>query len=57
MERYEYFKLFHDISKTDSTLLASQLKELAFKKGDVRTVPGQAQKASNMLLFPRLNRR
>ncbi len=43
MERYEYFKLFHDISKEDYDLLIKKLKPKSFKKGDFITVPGQIQ--------------
>lgn len=44
MERYEYFKLFHDIGKTDYELLTQKLKTRRFKKGDFITVPEQVQK-------------
>ncbi len=44
MERFEYFKLFHDISTADYNLLNAKLKTKAFKKGDVITVPGKVQK-------------
>lgn len=44
MERYEYLKLFHDISKTDYERLTQNLKTRKFKKGDFITVPGQVQK-------------
>ncbi len=44
MERYEYFKLFHDISAADYDLLSGKLKTKTFKKGDLIIVPGQIQK-------------
>lgn len=44
MERYEYFKLFHDISKADYDLLTQNLKSKTFKKGDFITVEGQIQR-------------
>lgn len=44
MERYEYFKLFHDIGKDDYELLTKNLKTSKFKKGDFITVAGQVQK-------------
>lgn len=44
MERYEYFKLFHEIGKADYALLAGKLKTKAFKRGTFITVPGQVQK-------------
>jgi CRP-like cAMP-binding protein len=44
MKRHEYFKLFHDISITDYTLLKDKLKTKTFRKGDFITVPGQTQK-------------
>jgi CRP-like cAMP-binding protein len=44
MERYEYFKLFHDISTADFDLLTEKLKTKTFQKGDFITVPGQVQK-------------
>lgn len=44
MERHEYFKLFHNISTADYTLLTDSLKSKFFKKGDFLTVPGQIQK-------------
>lgn len=44
MERYEYFKLFHDINKADYKLLTDKFKARTFKKGDFITVPGQVQK-------------
>ncbi len=44
MERYEYFKQFHDISLADYRLLTDNLKPRSFKKGDCITVPGQVQR-------------
>ncbi|HWV73309.1 MAG TPA: Crp/Fnr family transcriptional regulator [Pseudosphingobacterium sp.] len=44
MERYEFFKQFHDISITDYHLLTDCLKTRSFKKGDFITVPGQIQR-------------
>lgn len=44
MKRYEYFKLFHDISTADYELLTQDLKPKSFKKGDFITVPGQTQR-------------
>jgi CRP-like cAMP-binding protein len=44
MERYRYFKLFHDISTEDYSLLTDKLKPKTFKKGQLITVPGQVQK-------------
>ncbi len=44
MQRYEYLKLFHDISMVDYTLLTNNLKTKIFKKGDIITVEGQIQK-------------
>lgn len=44
MERYEYFKLFHDIGQADYDLLTQKLRTKTFKKGDFITVPGQVQK-------------
>lgn len=44
MERYEYFKLFHDISTADYNLLTKNLKTKTFKKGDFITVPDQTQR-------------
>jgi len=44
MERYEYFKLFHDISIADYNLLTEKFKTKIFKKGDFITVPGQIQR-------------
>lgn len=43
MERYDYFKLFHNISTADYNLLTNNLKTKSFKKGDFITVPGQIQ--------------
>ncbi len=44
MDRFEYFKLFHDISQSDYDLLTRNLKTKSFKKGDMITVPGQIQR-------------
>lgn len=44
MDRYEFLKQFHDISKTEYDLLNSKLKTKAFKKGELITVPRQVQK-------------
>lgn len=44
MEREQYFKQFHDISKADYLLLTENLKSRSFKKGDFITVPGQVQR-------------
>lgn len=44
MERYEYFKLFHQINRADYDLLTINLKSKSFKKGEFITVTGQIQK-------------
>ena len=44
MERYEYFKLFHDISKADYDLLTQNLKSKTLRKGEFITVEGQIQR-------------
>jgi CRP-like cAMP-binding protein len=44
MERYEFFRGFHDISITDYHLLTDCLKVRSFKKGDFIIVPGQIQR-------------
>lgn len=44
MERYEYFKLFHNICQDDYDLLTRRLKSKTFKKGDLLIVPGQTQR-------------
>ena len=44
MERYDYFKLFYDISKADFNLLTEKLKSRLFKKGNFIIVPGQVQR-------------
>lgn len=44
MERYEFFKGFHDISVADYQLLTDSLKPRSFKKNDFITVPGQIQR-------------
>jgi CRP-like cAMP-binding protein len=44
MDRYEYFRLFHDVSEADVDLLTKNLKTRSLKKGEWITVPGQVQK-------------
>lgn len=44
MTQYEYFKLFHAISREDYDLLTEQLQTRSFKKNDLIIVPGQTQK-------------
>jgi CRP-like cAMP-binding protein len=44
MERYEYFKLFHELSTADYVLLTKNLKTKTFKKGHFITVTGQTQR-------------
>lgn len=44
MERYEYFRLFFDISKADYDLLTENLKTKTFKKGNLLAVPGKVQR-------------
>lgn len=44
MERYEFFKQFHDISPADYHLLTDHFKTRSFKKGDFITIPGQVQR-------------
>lgn len=44
MNRLEYFKLFHNISSDDYSLLTDKLKTKKFKKGEFITIPGQVQK-------------
>ncbi|MBK8503175.1 MAG: Crp/Fnr family transcriptional regulator [Saprospiraceae bacterium] len=44
MERLEYFKRFHDLSKTDYDLLVEKLRPISLKKGEIIIVPGQIQK-------------
>ncbi|WP_343307959.1 Crp/Fnr family transcriptional regulator [Chitinophaga niabensis] len=44
MTQYEYFKLFHAISKADYDLLISQLQTKFYRKNDLIIVPGQTQK-------------
>jgi len=44
MNRYEYFRLFHDISPADFDMLNDGLQSKSFKKGAFLTVPGQVQK-------------
>jgi len=42
--QYEYFRLFHAISKADYELLISQLQTKTYRKNDLLIVPGQTQK-------------
>jgi CRP-like cAMP-binding protein len=44
MERYEFFKQFHDISLAEYHLLVDCLKTKSFRKGDFITMPGQIQR-------------
>ncbi|RBL88350.1 Crp/Fnr family transcriptional regulator [Chitinophaga flava] len=44
MERYHYFRQFHDISLADYHLLIENLQHRSFKKGDSIIVPGQIQR-------------
>lgn len=44
MERYHYFKQFHDIGPADYHLLMDNLQPRSFKKGDAIVVPGQIQR-------------
>ncbi|PPL02250.1 cAMP-binding domain of CRP or a regulatory subunit of cAMP-dependent protein kinases [Parapedobacter indicus] len=44
MERYTFFKQFHDIPLTDYHLLTDRFQTRSFKKGDFITVPGQIQR-------------
>ncbi|MEZ2444762.1 Crp/Fnr family transcriptional regulator [Chitinophaga sp. RCC_12] len=44
MERYEFFRQFHDISIADYQLLTDSLGVRSFKKGEFITVPGQVQR-------------
>jgi len=44
MQRFEYFKLFHNISLADYELLTQNLKTKTFRKGDLLMVPGLIQK-------------
>lgn len=44
MERFEYFKFFHNISLADYELLTQNLKTKILRKGDLLTAPGQIQK-------------
>jgi CRP-like cAMP-binding protein len=44
MERYQYFRLFHDMNKADYQLLTDALKPKSFKKGELITSPGMVQK-------------
>lgn len=44
MTRYEYLRLFYDISLADYELLTEGLRPRTFQKGEFITVPGQVQK-------------
>ncbi|MBC9912564.1 Crp/Fnr family transcriptional regulator [Chitinophaga varians] len=44
MERYHYFRQFHDISLADYHLLTDNLQLRSFKKGESIVVPGQVQR-------------
>jgi CRP-like cAMP-binding protein len=44
MDRYENFRLFHDINVEDYELLTRNLKSQKFKKGDQIITPGQVQR-------------
>lgn len=44
MDRFDYFRLFHDIERADYEMLTRHLKTKTFKKGDLITVPGQVQR-------------
>ncbi len=44
MDRYEYFRLFHDISVEDYNLMTRRLKNKRFRKGQVLVVPGEVQR-------------
>ncbi|MGN7822944.1 Crp/Fnr family transcriptional regulator [Chitinophaga sp. 22536] len=44
MERYNYFKQFHDISLADYNLLTEHLQPRSFKKGESIIMPGQVQR-------------
>jgi CRP-like cAMP-binding protein len=44
MERYDYFRQFHDISPADFKLLTGKLKSRSCSKGEFLVVPGQIQK-------------
>jgi len=44
MDRYQYFRHFHDIGAADYELLTSKLKTRLFRKGDLLIVPGQVQR-------------
>ncbi|SEW52830.1 Crp/Fnr family transcriptional regulator [Chitinophaga arvensicola] len=44
MERYEFFKQFHNIHPADYHLLTDGFKTRSFRKGDFITIPGQVQR-------------
>lgn len=44
MEQYDFFQLFHNISRSDYDMLVSGLRTKTFKKGEFITVPGQVQR-------------
>ena len=44
MDRYENFRLFHDISVEDYNLLTKNLQLQTFKKGELIISPGQVQR-------------
>ncbi|MBC9934700.1 Crp/Fnr family transcriptional regulator [Chitinophaga qingshengii] len=44
MERYDYFRQFHDISPADYGQLTDHLQQRSFKKGEMIVVPGQTQR-------------
>lgn len=44
MTRYEYFRLFHDLSQADYDLLTAELQTKACKKNELLVVPGQTQR-------------
>lgn len=44
MKRFDYFRLFHDISAADFDLLNQNLRKKVFKKGEFITLEGQIQR-------------
>lgn len=44
MERYDFLRLFHDITQADYELLTQNLRTQTYKKGELITVPGQIQR-------------
>lgn len=44
MNQYDFFNLFHPVSKADFDLLMEKTYRKSFKKGELITVPGQVQK-------------